>query len=354
MAVYFDGTSSRRRLTTLLFQDRLGIHDGDRKLADWVYADIRRADGAPGILRLHCVAAPPLARLEIRDAATQAVLLTRCPALDQGPAGGRGVVPIVAWSLAAVASIVGIALVGLPLAADRLAPLVPLSLERRFGDVAERQIKAMYPGDVCQNPQGLAALRHLVGEVAVAAEISVPDDPVVVPSPVANAFALPGGRVIILSGMLAKADNADELAGVLGHEFGHLKHRDSMRGLIHSGGLAFLAGMLFGDISGGGTIVVASRTLIAASHSREMEDSADTFAIATMHRLGRPPRALADLLTRITGSHDDMNTSLLASHPLTRDRLERMRADDRANSPPLLTSDQWRALKTICEPVPKA
>ncbi|MFX4827854.1 hypothetical protein ABTB65_19085, partial [Acinetobacter baumannii] len=68
-AIYFDGTSSRRHAATLAFTDALAIAvDGETK-ATWAYADIRRADSAPGTLRVFCRSAPPLARLEIRNAA---------------------------------------------------------------------------------------------------------------------------------------------------------------------------------------------------------------------------------------------------------------------------------------------
>ena len=49
----------------------------------------------------------------------------------------------------------------------------------------------------------------------------------VLATPVPNAFALPGGKVYLFSGLLAKAQNPDEIAGVLAHELGHLRHRDN-------------------------------------------------------------------------------------------------------------------------------
>ena len=66
-ATYFDGTSSRRRAVTLQFSDRLEIIEGEQTLAAWDYADIRRADSPSGMLRLGCLSAPALARLEVRD-----------------------------------------------------------------------------------------------------------------------------------------------------------------------------------------------------------------------------------------------------------------------------------------------
>ena len=66
----------------------------------------------------------------------------------------------------------------------------------------------------------------------------------VLSTPVPNAFALPGGRVYLFHGLLAKAENVDEVAGVLAHELGHLRQRDNLRQLIYNGGTSFLIGLL--------------------------------------------------------------------------------------------------------------
>jgi len=352
-ATFFDGSSSRRRLVDIAFSDRLRIADGDGPLASWDYADIRRADAPPGVLRLRCLSAPALARLEIVDAADIARCIELCPDLDAAEAR-RGTLRVVVLGLAASASMLGIVLFGLPLIADRITPLVPQEVDRRIGDAAERQVRTVFGDKTCNAREGAAALSALVGKVRGAADLAPGQDPIVVSSPIANAFALPGGKVVIVSGLIAKAENADEIAGVLGHEFGHLKHRDSMRNLVHAGGLSFLAGMMFGDVSGSGSLVFASRTLITASYSREVEQDADTFAIDTMHRLGRPPQALGNLLMRISKSQGGDDVSWLSSHPLTQDRLERMGSDDVASGgPPLLSSEQWAALKAICGPARK-
>jgi Zn-dependent protease with chaperone function len=348
-AVYFDGTSSRRRLVTLEFNDRLEITEYEHTLAAWSYADIRRADSPSGTLRVTCLAAPALARLEIRDAAVAAELISRCTQLDENIPGRRGVARIVGWSLAATVSIVAVVLFGVPLAADRLAPLVPQSFERRLGDVAEAQVKTLFGGKVCDNAPGQAAFTKLVNAIRESAGLDPSIQSVVLSSPIPNAFALPGGKVYVFSGLLAKADNADEVAGILAHELGHLKHRDGTRNLIYNGGTSFLIGLLFGDITGSGALIFASRSLVTASYSREAEQNADTFAIDAMHRLGRSPKPMGELMFRVTGKEGDRNLSILASHPLTEDRLARMSREDRPPSgPPLLTAGEWASLKAIC------
>lgn len=348
-AVYFDGKSSRRRLVRLAFKDQLEINDDGTTLARWPFAEIRRADGAAGVLRLSCLAAPELARLEIHDAAAAAELISRCPLIDENIAGRHGVAAIVGWSLAAAASIVAVVLFGLPLAADRLAPLVPDVFERRIGDAAEGQIRIIFGSRVCSNAAGQAAFNKLVGTIIEASGVATPIRAAVLATAIPNAFALPGGKIILLSGLLARAENPDEIAGILAHELGHVSHRDSTRNLIYSGGTSFLIGLLFGDITGSGALIVASRSLVAASYSREAEESADTFSIEVMHRLGRPTKPMGELIFRVTGKEVDKSLSILANHPLSEDRLKHMSEEDRPPSgPPLLTSAEWASLKAIC------
>lgn len=349
-AVYFDGTSSRRHLVRLALNEALEISDGETALATWSFADIRRADGAAGILRLSCLAAPQLARLEIRDANLATELISRCRRLDDNIAGRHSIASIVGWSLAATISIVLIVLFGIPIAADRLAPLVPEALERRIGEAAEQQIQFIFGDRVCSNASGQAAFNKLVATVGEAARVKNSVETVVLATPVPNAFALPGGKVYMFSELLAKANDPDEIAGVLAHEFGHLKHRDDMRLLIYNGGTSFLIGLLFGDVTGSGTLVFTSRALLTASYSREAEQNADTTSIEVMHALGRPTRPMGELLFRVTGKEGEAGLSILASHPLTEDRLKRMGEEDRpATHPPLLTDEEWTALKAICD-----
>jgi Zn-dependent protease with chaperone function len=347
-AVFFDGMSNRRRAVTLAFAGELEINEDDHRIAAWPYADIRRADSPAGQLRLTSLTAPALARLEIRDASLAAEITSRCTRLDENTPG-RGVAKIIAWSLAAAASIVLMVLFGVPLAADRLTPLVPQALERRLGEVADGQVKVVFGNQVCSNGPGQAAFIKLVNALREVAGLDTSVDTAVLSSAIPNAFALPGGKVYLFSKLLAKANNADEIAGVLAHELGHLKHRDNMRVLIYNGGTSFLIGLLFGDVTGSGALIFASRSLVTASYSREAERNADSFAIDVMRRLGRSPKPMGELLFRVTGKQGDDPLSIMASHPLTEDRLARMSQEDRPpTGPPLLTPEEWTALKAIC------
>ena len=131
---------------------------------------------------------------------------------------------------------------------------------------------------------------------------------------------------------------------------GHVQHRDSLRKIIQTGGTSFLIGLLFGDITGGAAMVFVGRTLFDASYSREAERSADAFAIEVMRKLGRSPKPLGDLLVRVTGSEANKSISLLASHPLSEDRLALMSKEPPGGGAEILSPAEWRALKGICGP----
>jgi Zn-dependent protease with chaperone function len=347
--IYFDGVSSRRQTVTVSLVNQLVMRSDDN-FVSWPYSDIRRVDSPAGILRVNCLSAPPLARLEIRDPALAAKLVARCHRINAYQLDGGAIMRIVAWSMAAAASIVAVVLLGAPFAADRLTPLVPQTMERHLGEAAEVQLTTVFGNKICSSAAGQAAFAKLVDALRVPAGLDATVTSSVLDTPIANAYALPGGRFFLLSGLLDKARDADEIAGVLAHELGHLKHRDNVRELIHNGGSSFLIGLLFGDVTGAGAALFASRTLVSASYSREAEHDADSFAIEVMHKLGRPTRPMGELMFRVTGKEGTKRPSILASHPLSEDRLERMRAEDRPpTGPDLLSADEWRALKAICK-----
>lgn len=344
-AVYYDGVSSRKRQVELRLGAQLDIAEHGIELATWRYDDIRRVDGSHG-LRLTSLSAAPQARLEIEDEAVQRLLTARCTALDQDRGGGQAW-RIFAWSLAAAASIVLMTLYGIPQIADRLAPLVPAAAERRLGDAVDRQMRALMGGKLCTGADGQRAFAKMVDALKVAGGSTIPLEAQVLSSPIPNAVALPGGRVYLFEGLLQRARDPDEIAGVIAHEIGHAEHRDGLRSVIQTGGTSFLFGLLFGDITGSGAVIFVSRTLLDASHSREAETAADDFAIRAMTRLGRSPAPLGEFLVRITGKGG--RTTIIDSHPVSSERLERMKhAVPATAGPPILTDAEWQALKRVC------
>ncbi|OAI29965.1 metalloendopeptidase [Methylosinus sp. R-45379] len=345
--IFFDGWSSRKRRVALRFGATLEIVQNGATLASWPYDDIRRIDSPIFALRRE-TAAGELARLELHDPRLHDEIIARCPFLSgkTRPGANRA---IVYWSLAATTSFVALIWFGIPFAADRIAPLVPYSFERRIGEAAEAQLRSIFSAEPCGGAKGAGALTRLSERLQSAAALEEPARIEVLRSAIPNALALPGGKIYVFSGLLTRAETPDEVAGVVAHEIGHLKHRDSMRKLITTGGTSYLIGLLFGDMTGAGALVFASKALIGAAHSREAEAQADSFAADLMARLGRPAKPLGNLLTRISGSENGA-FGLLHDHPLTADRLAALAAADKGErGPPLLDAENWAALKAICK-----
>lgn len=348
---FFDGLSSTRHRVSVRIAQALEMHENGVLLAQWPLDALRRLDGASVPVRLLCTTAPELARLELVDAAFIASLADRCRNLDQARTAARGSTKrIVLLSLAAAASIIITAIYGVPLVAAAITPLIPASAERFIGTAVENQVKAVFGDKTCTGKGGEAALAKLVAMLERQGGLAMSRAPSVLQSKVPNAFALPGGKVFLLSTLLDKAQNADELAGVLAHELGHVAHRDGMRMLIQTGGTSFLIGLLFGDITGSSVVIFAGKTLLDARYTREAEFAADGFAIDAMNGLGRSAKPMGEFLLRVTGKQSDDALAMFASHPFSEDRLARMSAADHGiTGPPLLDDAEWQALKDICK-----
>ena len=347
---YFDGSTSRQHLVSLRFDDGLILVEDGEVIAKWRFTNMRRFDAPPGLLRLGCIGAARLARLEIGQADAAELVRLHCPNLNGlGSAQSVSAWQVVGWSVAAAIGILGAVFYGLPVIADRLTDLIPYEWEAPLGAATDKQLRVMFDGKACASPAGTAALDHLIAQLQSVAKLPIAPQTVVLQAKVTNAFAAPGGRVYILSQMLEVAVTPDELAGVLAHEFGHVVHRDGLRRLIRDGGTGYLLGLLFGDVSGAGAILFASRILLSAEYSREVEADADAFAVATMDALGRPTSALGDLLHRMASGRTE-DSSLLMNHPVTSARVQRMEEATRApTGPALLSTEEWKALQQICK-----
>jgi beta-barrel assembly-enhancing protease len=148
----------------------------------------------------------------------------------------------------------------------------------------------------------------------------------VVDDPSINAFAVPGGHVYVHTGLIANADNAAELAGVMGHEISHVLARHSTEQISRQYGLQILAGLVLGQNPNQLAQIVASivGTGALARFSREAEREADELGIRAMHAAGYNPAGMAsmfeELLEQRQGSPGRVE-QFFSTHPLTEDRI---------------------------------
>lgn len=221
-----------------------------------------------------------------------------------------------------------------------LGPLVPMSVERQIGD--------SLLGDLhqhsCSTPASEAAL------AALAAELD-PDQPPVkvqlVRMGVVNAAAVPGGRVLLFDGLVQQAKSSDELAGVIGHEIGHVRKRHVMQAMLREFGLSMV-------LRGSQTQLAGTLGQVAEMrYSRGAEAEADNFSRARMAQADVSPADAGAFFERLAAKDPVPRggpLSWFASHPDPELRAGEFRAGVQPgrNYRPALSEAQFAAIKAAC------
>src|SRR5262249_13747048 len=152
----------RRAVTVEVSENDIAIAADGQEIARWPHGELYRIDGPRKILRVGAESAPELARLEVRDPALQNAIAAHSPQLGTRRRGGQATAAqVVFWSMAAVISLVLTVIYLVPLVADRLAPFVPIPVERRLGEAVDSQVRAIFGGEACSSEEGDAALARL-------------------------------------------------------------------------------------------------------------------------------------------------------------------------------------------------
>lgn len=144
----------------------------------------------------------------------------------------------------------------------------------------------------------------------------------------ANAFALPGGVMVLTDELVGLVANDDAVLGVLGHEFGHVRRRHGMRQLVQVAALGAVGSVAFGDY---GTLVSTAPVILASmGYSRDAEREADDDAIHLLVATQRSPRAMVRFFEAIARERGDNGSAglgiALSSHPADAERIARFEA----------------------------
>lgn len=236
---------------------------------------------------------------------------------------------------------------GTPWAAAQIARHVPLAWEQSLSAQAMQELDAGYLKPSRLAPERQAELRAAFDGLVQQLGPELARYPGYAPAMTlafrsglgANAFALPGGTLVITDALVVAARKHglgdDALLGVLAHEMGHVVHRHGTRMVVEQGVLNVGLGLAMGDVSS--IVSMGSTLLTGLAYQRRHETEADCFALALMRKARRPMAPMADLLLAIDGpdpqsrapetpAADSALTSLLSSHPATAERAQRMKA----------------------------
>ena len=155
-----------------------------------------------------------------------------------------------------------------------------------------------------------------------------------------NAFALPGGEVVIHSALILRAESAEELLGVVAHEITHVEQQHGLRGVIAATGIYMIASAVFGDVSGiMATLASAAPLLLNQSYSRRFETESDLKGFALLQKANINPAGLASFFEtmieeekkRLEKIEDENNRELvkaalqfLSTHPASEERIQKL------------------------------
>ena len=223
------------------------------------------------------------------------------------------------------------------------APLVPRRVAEGVGGPYADMLAGGTHG--CHAAAGEAALMRLVTRITPRRGFVEPARVRVARDATVNAFTLPGGEVIVLSGLIDAAGSPDELAGVIAHEFGHVQARHPAQALLRHFGLdLFISGI-------GGNIGAIAATGLFLRNSRAAEQEADGAALTILRDARISPVGVASFFARAERARDGETpfAALAATHPSDRSRQARFRdAAGAYGATPALTPAEWAALKAIC------
>ncbi|MBO6521279.1 MAG: M48 family metallopeptidase [Rhodospirillales bacterium] len=356
---YNDGkTAARRKVLAEISGDDLVLsNQAFREVARWPLADIRYVDPSHRRPPLRLRLAESDARITLDGGDDGGWLTHKCPNLTKR---GHGAVRWPTWVAAgilAVVSIAGIFVFLLPAASSAIVQLVPPALEQSIGREARNQLLSLIgkarkgAGHVeCTNPRAIGILKKRADELATLMETPFPVRVSVVRLPIANALALPGGEIVILSGLIDKAESGDEVIGVLAHEIAHVTRRDPLQVSIKQTGAALMVSLIVGDVFGGAALGGVASSLIESGYSRDAEAAADFIAVTALNQLGLTARPLADFLERIERETPlaDIMPSFLNTHPSSGDRSRDIR-DLSQGVGRAMSGYEWENLRKICD-----
>lgn len=263
------------------------------------------------------------------------------------------------WTIAAV----GLAIVVLAILAvyasgwsplKSIAGTFPETWRQRLGDAARESMTEGYKQ--CVDPAGQAALTHLAKRLEKAVPSGTTFDVRVYDWSLMNAFAVPGGQIVLTKGLIDKAQSADEVAGVLAHEMGHGIEMHPETAIIRSVGLAAAVQVMLGGTAGGGLANVGLM-LAQLGYSRDAERQADQHAIELLKNSAITPNGLASFFKRVMDMEAEQDTSgsksdafaWLRTHPPVKERLTLVQHQSGYPATPALDEQSWRELKSICK-----
>lgn len=359
---YLDGRTAARHLATIrLMQSGLEVSTDHGLTLWWPYAEIRQTQGFYAGEQVRLERGGELSEaLVIGDpgflTSVAQVARGQAPHLHNPVRRRRRAALTVLAALTVIAMTATLYLKGIPALVSFIAVRVPVAWEERLGHAIVEHLAPM--GKRCVEPGGVAVLDALVATLlAPLAKSPYAFRVVVVNEPLVNAFAAPGGHIVLFRGLLEKTRTPQELAGVLAHELQHILHRHGTRALLQHASIGLLFAAVTGDTrTATGSGLEGARLLGLLRYSRQHEDEADEAALRMLLAAGIDPGGMLAFFQALLEEGREVPAYLtyVSTHPRTADRIEKLKGrlnPSQHSSNILLQENDWRILRRICRVV---
>jgi beta-barrel assembly-enhancing protease len=207
---------------------------------------------------------------------------------------------------------------GIPALAEKAAAHFPEAYEQAMGEQLHNH---MMLGQTIDSAKTEALQKYLA---ALEVKSDFPITVTVVKNDMVNAFAVPGGFIVVHDAILDKMERHEELAGLLGHEIGHVQMRHSTKALARSLSYYMLLSILFGDVSGIAAVIVDNAsTFTNLEYSRTAESDSDKAGLELLQQNKLNPKGMVWLMERLNSNEPEF-LKFISTHPSTNDRIKEL------------------------------
>ncbi len=360
-AKFFDGQSARENTVRVEQRGRnIVIYREDGIETGWSIAGVHAIDppeyGKPFRLTHDDFIG---ARLIIRDQKFVDQLIAENPSLNN-QFGKSHFKQVAWWTVGGLAAVLLAGWVAVAFLPGYLAPLMPDKWRNAAGEQIERQVAGS--SKVCESDAGKAAVSAIIARISEGDPNFPPIKVTVYDMDLVNAFAASGGRIVLTRGLIEAADSAEEVAGVVAHEVGHVAYYHSEQQMIRLSGMQVLISIATGT-NGGDLVSNVAGIATILTYSRAAEREADLYARNTLTTAKIDPLAFRSFFEKLMklegkkvgekkseGSTLESLGNVFSTHPDTEKRIEEILPLPAGITPvQVATPEQWQALKAICK-----
>jgi beta-barrel assembly-enhancing protease len=164
-----------------------------------------------------------------------------------------------------------------------------------------------------------------------------------------NAFAAPGGIIVVNSGLLKKADSPHEVAAVLAHEVQHIEQRHSLKNMLHAAGVGTVVLLVLGDANA--VIMIMAQQVSQQYFSRKVEADADLKGAQLLTKKQIDASGMVSFFKKLAAEYKDLDNApvWLSSHPETLERIKSAEAYVAANPCKSCTKLDWNKAEILAE-----